>query len=158
MLYDVKILIGIALVSCLVGFHFWDKHQGIEKARTEIAASYEKDIARKARAALEKEAELIHIARTIEQGKDDEIVKLSTSLSDARKRLSNRPTRPTDSTPAPTNSGSCTGRELYREDGEFLTGEAHRAEQIRIERDYYYQQYESARSQLNQFILDGRNK
>lgn len=158
MLTDIKLILGIVAVAGLVGFHFWDKQQGIEKAKTEIATSYEKDISRKAREALEKEGELILTARAIEQGKNDEIVKLSASLSDAHKRLSNRPTRPSDSASAPTNSGSCTGRELYREDGEFLTGEAHRAEQIRIERDYYYQQYESARSQLNQFILDGRNK
>lgn len=158
MLDDVKLLIGIALVGGAVGFHFWDKHTGIEKAKAEIALSYQADIDRKAREASELQGELVLKAKLSEEEKNEQITKLATDLNIAIKRLSNRPTRPTNSSPNPTDTSACTGRELYREDGEFLTGEAHRAEKVRMERDFYYERYEQVRIRLDKFIEDGKNR
>lgn len=59
--------------------------------------------------------------------------------------LRNRPVRPP--TVASTQP-ACTGAGLYRDDSEFLARLAERAEQVRIERDYYYGQYEAARRLL----------
>lgn len=43
-----------------------------------------------------------------------------------------------------------TGMSLSREDGEFLAGEAARAEQYLQERDFYYERYEAARKELKE--------
>lgn len=60
--------------------------------------------------------------------------------------LRNRPSR---SGPETTETRkTCTGAELYREDGLFLAREAARAERITKERDFYYEQYERARAAL----------
>ena len=59
--------------------------------------------------------------------------------------LRNRPVRP--ATVASTQP-SCTGAGLYRDDAEFLARLASSADQVKIERDYYYGQYESARRLL----------
>jgi hypothetical protein len=59
--------------------------------------------------------------------------------------LRNRPVRP--ATVASTQP-ACTGAGLYRDDAEFLARLASDADQVKIERDYYYGQYESARKLL----------
>jgi hypothetical protein len=69
--------------------------------------------------------------------------------------LRNRPVRP--ATVASTQP-SCTGAGLYRDDSEFLARLASEADQIRIERDYYYGRYEAARKLLaGQKLDDGLN-
>ncbi len=90
-------------------------------------------------------------ALALEKTKDEEIARINVSLDDALKRLRDRPVRPsTPNTPKDANAGeACTARELYREDAEFLTREAARANQVIAERNYYYQQYEKARKILN---------
>lgn len=59
--------------------------------------------------------------------------------------LRKRAARPATITPT---QPSCTGAGLYRDDAEFLARLANSAEQVKIERDYYYGQYESARKLL----------
>lgn len=158
MLDNVKLAIGIVIVAGLVGFHFWDKQTGIDKAVSDVTISYQAAIDRRAREALETQGELMLKAKISEEEKNEQIVKLATNLDVAVKRLSNRPSRPTDSSANPRDSSACTGRELYREDGEFLTREAHRAEKVRMERDFYYERYEYVRNQLDKFIEDGKNR
>lgn len=158
MLDNVKLAIGIVIVAGLVGFHFWDKQTGINKAVAEVTASYQAATDRRAREALETQGELLIKAKISEEEKNEQIVKLASSLDIAVKRLSNRPSRPADSAPNPPDSSACTGRELYREDGEFLTREAHRAEKVRMERDFYFERYEYVRTQLDKFIEDGKNR
>jgi hypothetical protein len=75
----------------------------------------------------------------IRQEKNREIVNLNRRNAALADSLRSRPERPA-SVPAPTppapsvgpNAQSCTGRELYRPDAEFLVREAARADQIRI--------------------------
>lgn len=74
--------------------------------------------------------------------------KLDAALTELRKRPQRQPTQ--NHPPTPSTTTSCTGAELYREDGEFLAGEAARAERVLTERNYYYEQYENARRQLEQ--------
>jgi hypothetical protein len=90
-------------------------------------------------------------ALTQERIKDNEINRITAERDDAIKRLRNRPERPSTPTP-PKDSDvvqACTARELYREDAEFLTREAARAQSVIAERNYYYQQYEKVRKQLH---------
>ncbi|MNQ83605.1 hypothetical protein D3C85_986930 [compost metagenome] len=79
--------------------------------------------------------------------KDAKITSISSDLDRANRMLRSRPTRP--KVLPPSTGNSCTGRELYQEDGLFLRGEAARAEALIVERDYYYKRYEDARKKLN---------
>ena len=67
--------------------------------------------------------------------------------------LRKRPSRTTTSQGV-SNTSSCegagTGAGLYREDAEFLIGEAARASAVVAERDYYYTAYERARKKLKE--------
>ncbi len=83
------------------------------------------------------------------QDKDAKINSISVQLADAKRMLRNRPSRPSSIATHPPITSSCTGSQLYREDGEFLIGEAARAAEIAIERDYYYNEYEKIRKALN---------
>jgi hypothetical protein len=77
--------------------------------------------------------------------KDAKINLINSQLNTVLVSLHNRPSRPETITSDSPSSQACTGRELYREDGEFLAREAARAERVLAERDYYYQQYEEVR-------------
>lgn len=74
--------------------------------------------------------------------------KLSSDLT----RLQRRTQRPApEIITKPSESGnSCTAAQLYREDAEFLTREAARADGIVIERDYYYDRYIAAKRILEE--------
>lgn len=101
--------------------------------------------------ARKKETKLELSALALEKVKDEEIKRVNGKLAVALDSLSKRPKRP--STPNHPKDASvvqaCTAGELYREDAEFLTREAARADQILAERNYYYQRYESVRKELN---------
>ena len=73
---------------------------------------------------------------------------MDTQLANALSKLRKRPARPTDRPITPTVGKTCTGAELYKEDGEFLTGAAFRAERLIVDRDFYYNEYENARQAL----------
>lgn len=52
-------------------------------------------------------------------------------------------------------TSSCTGRELFEEDAEFLIRESARADRVLEERNYWYGRYEKVRQELNTFY--GKN-
>ena len=101
----------------------WDQqtlqtYEQVEKLRAETAVT---------QALLEADKEKLR------RNKNAEINKLNADLTDALERLRNRPERPREGDlPADTGAepaASCTGAGLYREDAEFLTREADRADQ-----------------------------
>jgi hypothetical protein len=75
----------------------------------------------------------------IQQERRHEVAKLARSHAAALERLRQRPERPAggDGVPEAARAGgnerSCTGRELFREDGNFLIGEAARADELRLQ-------------------------
>lgn len=81
--------------------------------------------------------------------KDAKIDSIQRQLADTIKRLRERPVRPNVVTVTEIRE-ACTGRELYREDGEFLAREAARSERVLEERNFYWQQYENARVKLEE--------
>lgn len=91
----------------------------------------------------------------LEENKNEQIQILSSDVDVLRSKLRKRPSREyvTVYRDNPSTEGACTGAELYKEDGEFLIGEAARAERVLIERNFYYEQYEQVRKKL-----DERNK
>lgn len=117
----------------------WDK----EKA--EQYAEYAKGQA-EARA---KEQELQANADKLRQEKDIEIRNISARATALANSLRDRASRPAESSGVPqaANVGQaavgCTGSGLYRPDGEFLAGEAARANTLRAELKQCYKQYEA---------------
>lgn len=143
----IKYIYGAAAALAILGaVAFASYTAGYGKAR--IAAieesSRQLEIARSE--AFEASENLVKENTTALRAKQNEINKLASRVSSLRSELLNRPSR-SDPVP-PEASPTCTGRELYREDGEFLVGEASAAERILLERDYYYERYEEARQQL----------
>jgi hypothetical protein len=92
-------------------------------------------------------------ALALEGSKDAKIKSIDTQLAVALSELRKRPKRPTstDTPQTPSDIKACTGGELYQEDAEFLTRESARADQVVVERNYYYEQYETARKTLDGF-------
>ena len=92
-------------------------------------------------------------ANAQQKAKNVQIAQLDADLSDAIERLRNRPDRP-GGADMPAAAGSepvagCTGAELYRADGEFLTRLAARADRQRIELGACQAAYDQAREALN---------
>lgn len=144
----------LIVIAALVGFHVYDKNTAVKAAIVATTATLNKEYQAKLDKTVKEAAtvtdKLKLDASKAQENKDAEIKKLANSLSAATRSLQNRPKR--ESAPVPTDTpsivSSCTGAELYREDGEFLTREAYRAESLITERDYYYNQYETARQEL----------
>lgn len=132
-------LLAILLVS-LVGWHVHDKNVALEGLKIELQAKAEKE----ARA---KEQILTYDAFKLGREKDEKINSINGKLADALRLLRERPARPTNPSTSPSGE-ACTGTKLFREDAEFLTREAARADQLAAERDYYYERYENARRTL----------
>ena len=97
-----------------------------------------------------KEQELQANADAIRQEKDREIRNLNArtvALTNSLRDRSERPTTKTSTVSSPTEVRStatgCTGKELYRPDGEFLAREAARGDELRILLKQCREQYEA---------------
>lgn len=130
----------VATAACFGWGYLWGHSRGsdtVQRAwdRARQAQIQEHDAEQlKAR---QREQALQDRADQIRQEKNREIADLSRRNAALADSLRNRPERPAASqTPTPASAGpdtqSCTGRELYRPDAEFLVREAARADQIRI--------------------------
>jgi len=123
------------------------------QAKSEIIQEYDKKLIEETEKNIKKERQLVsdHLRQT--QEKNAKIQAINSKLNNAIAELRQRTTRPesnsenTSSTPEIREY--CTGTQLYREDAEFLTREAARADKILAERDYCYNQYERARELLS---------
>jgi hypothetical protein len=138
-----KIIALVVVLGALWGFHEYDKAQAVAQINSEWV---EKNKQQQAKFNLAQSV-LEEYHRADKGIKDEKIKDLDVKLANALVRLQHRPTRPTVLTVTETRE-SCTGRELYREDGEFLTREAASSDKVVVERDYYYSEYEKARLML----------
>lgn len=144
----------LILVAALTGLHVYDKNTAVKAAIVATTASMNKEyqikLDKSVNEAIAVSGKLLADSYLSEEAKDVKIKTLTNSLNTAVSSLSKRPERkPASVNPNPPSIvSSCTGAELYREDGEFLTREAYRAESLITERDYYYNQYEKARTEL----------
>jgi hypothetical protein len=118
----------------------WDKERAVQEAAYAQAQAE----------ARTKEQELQANADAIRQEKDREIRNLNartTALTNSLRDRSERPTTETSTLPSTTTNGStatgCTGKELYRADGEFLAREAARADELRFLLKQCRDQYET---------------
>lgn len=150
----------IAILVLIVLAGLYGAHRGIvayevdaavQKTTVSLNSEYDKKLKAAELKTAKTEDELRLNALQATRDKNAQIAILTTSLNDALKRLRDRQERPPaqPSGEVASSGGSCTARELYREDAEFLTREAYRAQSVIVERDYYYNQYEQARKKLD---------
>lgn len=141
------IAIGIAALSLFVAgwtINGWRLGKQIESIKAEQAE-------REAAALVEvrkKEAVLVAQAEQIRKKKDAEINAINNRLNSALVELRQRPNRITSSAGTPSCTAG-TGATLFREDAEFLIGEAARADKLRQALEECYKRYEALRNELN---------
>ena len=141
--------LAIALAFSLVGYSSF-KH--IKKLGYDEAVSiYEKQKEEDKKITNAATKQLQDDAIKAHKDKEDALKVADAKYASLLDSLRNRKTRPTQTGPSttPQVGGSCTGAQLYREDAEFLAGEAARADKLTIERDFYYERYERARLLLS---------
>lgn len=148
-----KYLVMGAFLVAFLTFHYVDKHNAVKASRIEYTLELTKAVEKEkeVRRNLEKDLNALHTKAL--KDKDEKLSTIDAELQLALKRLSDRPKRPNSLPPpvSPTVEQTCTGRELYQEDGQFLAREAARAEALIAERDYYYNEYENARKELEKY-------
>ena len=138
-----KIIALAAFLVALWAFHEYDKAQAVNEV-VEQAEKASKDYKERTER-VQKTLDASH--RLALKEKDVKITSIERNLRSDIERLRNREVRPNVVTITETRE-TCTGTGLYREDAEFLTREAARAEKVLTERNYYWQQYENARLEL----------
>ncbi len=144
----------LAIAGSFVGGYYKGNSAGMAKVQqwdNEKSVQYEA-YAQVQEAARIKEQSLQAQADRLREEKDNEIRNLNARATALSNSLRDRPSRAT--TVASTVSSStglscpaltCTGAELSREDGEFLAGEAARADEARTLLKQCYDQYNAVR-------------
>jgi Tfp pilus assembly protein PilX len=145
----------LAIAGSFVGGYYKGNSAGMAKVQqqwdNEKAVQYEA-YAQAQEAAREKEQSLQAQADRLREEKDNEIRNLNARATALSNSLRDRPSRtPTVASTVSSSTGlscptlTCTGAELSREDGEFLAGEAARAEEARTLLKQCYDQYNAVR-------------
>lgn len=144
----VVVAIGVAGAGGLYKGHQLGKaevQQAWDKEKAEQYAEYAKG----QEEARRKEQELQANADKLRREKDAEIRNITARANALSNSLQQRQTRPTETSSLPSSSGtrptSCSGKELYREDGEFLVRIAREADELRTALKQCYTQYETLR-------------
>lgn len=149
MTLQLKLIIIGVVVAALYGAHAYDKHQVVEKAKAVQLAEFNKLVLENVLRSIDTEDKIKQEAKALLDKKNENITAITNERNRLNRLLANRPTR--ESTVITNTGNSCTGAQLFKEDGEFLTREAARAERILIERNYYYEQYEQSRKKIDEF-------
>jgi hypothetical protein len=140
-----KVAAGVVLTLALLAGVWKIHHEGVRAGRTEIQSLWNADKAQIAEQNKTKLKEANNVTAALQKKLDTErgvlnarIHSIDLERSELLQRLRNRPTRTDQSSnssapiaDAGKSAPSCTGAELYREDGEFLVREASRAEVLR---------------------------
>lgn len=117
----------------------WDK----EKAEQYAAYAKGQEEARQREQALQADADKLR------REKDAEVRNINARAAALANSLRERQARPADAdsvSSAPgVGSGACTGKNLYREDGEFLVRIAREADELRAALQQCYKQYQAIR-------------
>jgi len=141
---------GVLAVVCAYGVGHW---QGDEAGQAKVQAKWDQEKAKLAEEYAssvakmrEKEQALQANADKLREDKNRELAKLSDTNRTLLNSLRQRPSSSeASSLPSATSSGQggCTGKELYRENGEFLIKLAMEADELRIALKQCYAQYDS---------------
>lgn len=148
--YFYAAIVTLTILGLVFGLHVWDKQRAVSLAVQNVELVYKAKLADANTAKAELEASLKENAHISRKATDVKIGNITRERDNALRSLLNRPRRE-DSAATSISGGTCTGAQLPREDAEFLTREASRAEKVREERDYYYNEYENARAALERY-------
>lgn len=143
MLKWVNAIVLAIVVGLGAAYHFKEINELKAEHTQQLQAA--KDAADKAEKDIEAQS-----AQLIKE-KDEKISSLNGRVNALTRSLQQRAKRDSSVNLPPQVGETCTGAQLFREDGEFLAGEAARADQLAIERDFYYEQYEQARKRIDEF-------
>ena len=160
--WQVKIVLVLAIIF---GAYVWHKVEvkiAVNEAVTAIEAQATKENFKLKERALNTQVALQESFNNIQKDKDAKIKTLNARVASLTLSLQERPNRPA-ATGVSVNPGDekarqgGTGIGLYREDSEFLSGEATRAELIKEELIGCYKAYDKAKSTLDKFKMDAQN-
>lgn len=142
----------LAVVFAYGAGHWQGDDAGQAKVQAKLDREKAKQMAEYAenmRLAREKEQALQQGANNLREEKDRELKKITDTNRILLGSLRNRPERPAEGSAVSSTTGvgqsSCTGKELYREDGAILVGIAREADELRIALKQCYAQYETLR-------------
>ena len=132
-------------------------HTGKETGMAEVQQAWDKEktaqyaqYAKAMEESVEIQQQLQMSADKLRQEKDREIRDITarnTALANSLRDRQSRSTAPASPVSGATSAGqsACTGKQLYREDSEFLIGVAREADELRVALKQCYAQYESVR-------------
>lgn len=142
LLSDIKLWLSILAVGVLTYLLWAGGHALYRAGQNDVQIRWDKD-------KQDRDDEKLRVQddnRKREKALRDTINKRDKEAQDAAEKLVadyatviasllHRPERPADSGSSPPSGSAlaCTGTQLYREDGEFLAGEAARADRLRIQ-------------------------
>lgn len=147
------ILAGIVAVGIVGGMSYYEGYESGQKAvqqawdkeRAEVAAAHAKALGE----AIERQQMLQMGADKLREEKNRETRDLLARNTALANSLRDRQARPTQTSAVPSASGvrpsGCTGKDLYREDGEFLVGFSREADELRSALKQCYAQYNQVR-------------
>ena len=138
-----------ALIVALISWHIIDKSAAVEAAKNEVRVAYMQKLEEASRNRALVEDRLRDNQILALKKKNEEIKNISTRLDSALSSLQFYRSCYELTSKAASIGTPCPSRELSREDAEFLTREAARAQAVVEERDFYYGQYEAARRSLD---------
>jgi type II secretory pathway pseudopilin PulG len=152
----VKIVIIISLITALFLTHVWQVNKAVDKAVSEQVVIYNKKIQELQIKSLKAESELKDKVQAIKGEKDAQIKAIDRKYSTTIASLRSRPERSTtsNSTSSTCNAEStkgATGKELYRNDAEFLIRFARDTEELKLSLQSCYQQYDTVKDQLDSY-------
>ena len=146
------VLVGVAAVGIFGGMSYY---QGYESGQKAVQQSWDKEKAQQyaqyakgQEESRKREQELQSTANKLRQEKDREIREIAArnaALANSLRDRQSRPAANTSSVPSAASVGpsACTGKELYREDGEFLVRLAGEADEVRAALKQCYAQYQA---------------
>ena len=131
-------------------------YKGNSAGKAEVQAKWAKEkaeqyaeYAKGQEAARAREQEMQAAADKLRREKDAQIKEVNARATALANSLRDRQSRPAEGSTVSSASGArpaaCSGKELYREDGEFLVRIAREADELRAALDQCYKQYNAAR-------------
>lgn len=161
--WQTKLVILIIVLVSLFSYHKVLVHKAVTQAVTEIELNLAKENFKLKERSLNSQIALQESFDNIQKDKDAKIKNLNARVASLTRSLQERPNRP-DSSGISNDSGveeskpGSTGVGLYREDSEFLLGEAARAEMIKEELLTCYKSYDSAKEALDKYKKENSSK
>lgn len=145
----IKLVFAFALLGGLYVGHLYLVDKAVDAKALSMKNEFDKQMLESIEDATKTEDRLRNSLNKKIQERDKQIANITAEHARLNRMLNTRPSRE-DSSKTPGSESSCTGSKLYREDGEFLTGEAARAEKLIEDRDFYYQVYLKTYNELEE--------